>query len=126
VPKPSVPGAAHCMRPIGQVHSLLTQSPPAAQMVPQVPQLLGSDARSAHTAVGVSPGMGGVVHAVRFGFPQPVVHTPALHVVVPMQTWPHAPQLLLSVLTLTQLMPHCISPAPHPHTPPTQLAPTAH
>ena len=50
------------------------------------------------------------------------MQTPAVQVDPPGQTAPHAPQLLGSVVSLVQVLPHNVCPAAQAlHTPPTQL-----
>ncbi len=51
------------------------------------------------------------------------LHTPAAHVVVPVQAWPQLPQSALLVLVLTHVVPQRVSPAGQTHVPARHDAP---
>lgn len=54
----------------------------------------------------------------------PVVHAPAVHVVVPAHACPHEPQFARSVEVSMHEPPHAVVPRPHEHTPLAQACPT--
>lgn len=78
---------------------------------PQAPQFLGSAARLVS-----QPSAGFWLQSAKPELQVPMVHTPATHLVVALgseQTRPQAPQLLGSVLTLTQVVPQLTKPGGH-------------
>src|SRR6185312_1967367 len=129
---------AHVAPPIGQVAIPAGQVPPGAVQTPPLhtepagqvmdPQGTGAPISGTHTPdAQVEPcGHGNIGHAP----PPAVEHTPTLHVVPPVQIFPHVPQLLGSDRVSAHVPPHNVLFAPHgptgaPHAPAAQIEPTA-
>jgi hypothetical protein len=105
--------------PDGQPHVPLLQVPPAAQRLPQVPQLLVLVWRLTQVvpmpaAQAVSP------------VGQPAAQAPFTQVLAPMQRVPQAPQFRGSVLRSVQVPLQLVSPPPQVQAPLVQLAPVPH
>ncbi len=114
-----VPGAH-----VGSVPMTQPQAPPPtvalqAWPTPQLKHSAPSAPQSAVDCAGVAPVNGRHAFGPVGAKQQPLhvaalhVQTPPLHVVPVWQTLPHVPQLLLSLPTFTQAVPHAVSPAAH-------------
>jgi hypothetical protein len=98
-----------------QLHAPVVHTSPCRQLLLQLPQWEGS----LFGLVQVAP--------PQTTSPAGHEHTPATHESPVAHAWPHAPQLLGLVATLTQPIrgPQFTSPAGHWHTPAVQTAPAA-
>jgi hypothetical protein len=118
--------SAHCVSPAGQLQVPFVHVPPKGQLVPHEPQLALSVDLSTHMDVR-DPGRNPCEeHLVSPASPQPAAHLLLKHVVPPLQTLPHRPQLALFEVGSTHVAAHRMSEDEHWHIPFTQLAPPGH
>jgi len=98
---------------VGHAHLPYTHPLPPVHLLPQAPQLVGSDWRLTHTVP---------QQTCAVGHPQGL-HLPALHVDPVKQALPHVPQFKVSLLVLTHLPAQLVSPRMQEHAPVMQVNP---
>jgi hypothetical protein len=108
---PGMPPGGHLISPAGHApHTPLVHDAPTMHCMPQLPQLLASDAVSTHTpSHGVMP----AAHA----------HCPDMHAAPTGHPAPHEPQLFGSVAMSAQPVGQLCVPDPQMHTPVMHVAP---
>lgn len=107
------PPSAHCVRPAGQLQVPSLHVAPSGQRVPHEPQFAALVSVSTHVVAIIPPRPAGRVHVVSPPSPQPAAHMPLEQVVPTRQRAPQRPQLALSEVGSTHVVPQRISDAEH-------------